>query len=222
FYYPSSAGKGIDIYLMDGGLITNHEDFNTSERTITCDAISKEEDEFPDHGIMVTSMAGGNIYGVSKKANLHMIAIDFSDDSVLRALDFIKARAKPNKTIISMSFAGNYYSQAEDEKHKELINEGIILIVCASNENMNCCAPKDDPDFISPVGYRRAIVVGATDTDVYGNGYYRASYSNYGDCVDVFAPGTVIFPDLSEGSRKNSDDASGTSCSTPIVAGIAA
>eukprot|EP00833_Pecoramyces_ruminatium_P009711 jgi/Orpsp1_1/1183743/evm.model.c7180000086526.2 len=122
FYYPSSAGQGIDIYFLDEGLIVNHEDFDTYEgtpdkRNITCDVIATyrgldytdEEGKkncqtykttIPDHGIMVSSSAGGKIYGVSKKANLHMIAIDFSNESILNGLDYVSQYGIPHKTIV--------------------------------------------------------------------------------------------------------------------------
>jgi len=98
FYYPSSAGQGIDIYFIDNGIDVNHEDYDTYkgtpyERTVTCDAVASMDDfhvnegeekkkcnlsknEVPNHGIMVASVAGGKIFGVSKKANLHMISVD--------------------------------------------------------------------------------------------------------------------------------------------------
>eukprot|EP00833_Pecoramyces_ruminatium_P017663 jgi/Orpsp1_1/1191695/evm.model.d7180000087890.1 len=133
FYYPSSAGHGIDIYFLDEGLIVNHEDFETYEgtpdkRNITCDVIATyngldytdEEGKkncqtykttIPNHGIMVTSSAGGKIYGVSKKANLHMIAIDYSSESILNGLDYVSQYGIPHKTIVSMSLNGDGFKK---------------------------------------------------------------------------------------------------------------
>ncbi|ORX83275.1 subtilisin-like protein [Anaeromyces robustus] len=238
FYYPNSAGKGTDIYLIDQGLIVRHDDFDTSERTITCDAISTIDDfyltnekekiictvdnVYPSHGIMVTSISGGNIFGVSKKANLHMIAVDFYTSSILVALDHIMNNSEPHKTVISMSLGGIGYLESEDKKLEDLSRKGFITFVAAGNENTNCCAEKDSDDFMNFSGYRKAITVGATETDIYGNGYYRADYSNYGDCVDIYGPGTVSHFDLNKKSGDDYINSSGTSCSTPLVAGVAA
>ncbi|ORX80377.1 subtilisin-like protein [Anaeromyces robustus] len=239
FYYPSSAGQGIDIYLMDMGLIVDHEDFDETERTITCDAIINDkiiryttenekkncnlnDNVYPDHGIMVTSIAGGNIFGVAKKANLHMIASTYSLDSSLRFFNYIIEHATPYKTVISISRGGLAdYSDILNEKINELINEGFILIVAAGNDDIDCCAPKDSEEFFNFTGYPQTIVVGATSYE-FDYGYNKALYSNHGKCVDIFAPGNVIFPNLSEGSRTDYDSMSGTSCAAPIVAGVAA
>ncbi|ORX79284.1 subtilisin-like protein, partial [Anaeromyces robustus] len=221
FYYPSSAGQDIDIYLIDDGLIVDHEDFDTTEQKKNCRV---DDDKYPLHGIMVTSMAGGNIYGVAKKANLHMIASVLSLDGFLRLINYIIEHGTPYKTVISISRSGGTYSDILNDKINELINEGFILIASAGNNDRDCCAPKDSKEFIAYTGYPQTIVVGATETQ-YNKGYNKANYSNYGKCVDIFAPGSVTFPDLSEGSRTAYDYVYyvfGTSCATPLVAGVAA
>ncbi|ORX86579.1 subtilisin-like protein, partial [Anaeromyces robustus] len=219
FYYPKSAGKNIDIYLIDQGLIVNHEDYNnTDERTITCDAIAYDD----DHGILVASLAGGNIYGVSKKANLHMIAVDFSVVGILRALDYILEHGEPHKTVISISIRGYSYYESEEKKLNDLINKGFIIFVAAGNEHSNCCGDKNSRDFYSFAGYRKAITVGAAEIGIYNYGFTKASYSNYGDCIDIFGPVPVKYPDLSNGSTLENKENGGTSSATPIVAGVAA
>ncbi|ORX85844.1 subtilisin-like protein [Anaeromyces robustus] len=244
FYYPSSAGKGIDIYFIDMGLINKHEDYDTykgtsDERVITCDAIitgnsvhftTDEEknncssvDGIPYHGIMVTSVAGGSLYGVAKKANLHMIAADNTSINILKGFDIILQKAIPHKTVISLSLGniGNY-STAEKFKLTDLINKGFIVVVSAGNDNINCCEDKSSSNFYTFTGYRKAIAVGATGTKFNGYGLNIAYYSNYGDCVDIYAPGTVTYPDLESGSFTGTGFSSGTSCSTPLVAGVVA
>eukprot|EP00833_Pecoramyces_ruminatium_P002335 jgi/Orpsp1_1/1176367/evm.model.c7180000057331.1 len=245
FYYPSSAGQGIDIYFLDQGLIVNHEDFDTyertpDERTITCDVIATysgldytdEEGKkncqtyrttIPDHGIMVSSSAGGKIYGVSKKANLHMIAIDFSNESILNELDYVSQYGIPHKTIVSMSLGGEGFKKVEYNKLKELIQKNIIIFASAGNEYDNCCGDKYSDNFRTMPGYRLAINVGATESSVVKNGgIIKAGFSNYGDCVDIHAPGYVVYPDVSDGSTTAYSYMHGTSCATPLVAGVAA
>ncbi|ORX75610.1 subtilisin-like protein [Anaeromyces robustus] len=242
FYYPSTAGKGIDIYLIDFGINLNHDDFDTykgtaDERSITVDAyfsklktnIIKDLSSYKCsgnycfHGNMVTSISGGKIYGVAKKANLHMLEIDGYETSNINALDYIYQYGKPYKSVISMSLGGEGYNKVYDDKVQDLIKAGFTIIVSAGNEGESCCYPEDDENFIIPAGIKNVITVGATSSTVIqniNNAYRRAYYSNYGNCVDIFGPGTVIY--ASYGSQNEMEQASGTSCSTPIVAGVAA
>jgi len=239
FYYPSSAGKDIDIYFIDIGIIVDHDDFDTSNRTITCDAIStkndfEETDEqkkfnctgigiYPAHGIKLASVAGGKIHGVAKNANLHMIAYDRSQSSILKAMDYILQNAQnPNKTIINMSLGGIGYDISYDNKLTELYDAGFTVVVSAGNDNMNCCYGKDSDDFKWFSGYIQTIVVGGTTSVLYNDGHYRDSYYNYGNCVDIFAPGNVTHADLSNGSKNNYSQSEGTSYAAPIVAGVIA
>ncbi|ORX88217.1 subtilisin-like protein, partial [Anaeromyces robustus] len=239
YYYPSSAGKGIDIYFIDQGLYTNqHRDFNTEERIITCDAIIRghnvhhttDEEKnncsgsgvYPDHGVMVSSVSGGTIYGVAKKANLHMIAIDGKIINVLRGIDYVLQYGKPHKTIINLSLGHKGYSKIENDKITDLINKGYIIIVSSGNEEDNCCVDKSDENFHSFAGYRKAITVGAVNTELNGKGYVKASYSDYGDCIDIYAPGDVTFANTRDSSDDDFSIETGTSCATPLVAGVAA
>ncbi|ORX65136.1 subtilisin-like protein [Anaeromyces robustus] len=238
FYYPSTAGKDIDIYFIDGGLTTNHEDFDTKERTITCDAMiadgiihytnAKEKanciliENNLKHGNMVASVAGGKIHGVAKKANLHVIANDYKYSSFVAAVDYIMTNSKPEKTVISISIGRASYSQSEDEKLADLVREGYITFISASNENKDCCQGKNSEDFMAYPGYRKGIIVASAQSDyLYGDGYYRGITSNYGECVGIFGPRNVVCADPANGYNavRNS---SGTSCATPVVAGVAA
>ena len=170
YYYPSSAGHGIDIYFIDSGIIVHPDYFDTykdteDERTVTCDAISNgieirdttenektscmdEIFDYPDHGIEVSSVGGGSLLGVAKKANIHMIASDFSIISTLRAIDYIILNAKPHKTVLSMSFASlGTYRKSCDDKLSDLINAGIIVVVAVGNDGVNVCGNKYSDTF---------------------------------------------------------------------------
>ncbi|ORX80524.1 subtilisin-like protein [Anaeromyces robustus] len=255
YYYPSSAGKGIDIYFMDSGLLLNHEHFDTYEgtpykRNITCDAYfnqsnqifyndeqtqnecwdpSKDHDEsseykfdydrpdYPIHGISVASSAGGTLLGVAKKANLHMIAVFDSSNNIVKGLDYILQHGKPHKTVISLSIGTDGKKRAEEDKINELIEKGFIIIVSAGNDNMNCCGYRNTP--LSK--YDSTIVVGATNSNIINNKYIKSYYSNYGKCVDIHAPGSVVIP-LIDSQSVSYKEIDGTSFSTPIVAGVAA
>ncbi|ORX79667.1 hypothetical protein BCR32DRAFT_328040 [Anaeromyces robustus] len=251
FRYPVSAGKGIDIYIIDIGFSAHHDDFDTyegteDERTITCDAIIDSDElrltdertkyfcygklnkktsryDDPDHGVAVSSVAADTIYGVAKKANIHNIAADLSIISVLRAFDYILLNAKPHKTVINLSFGGiTFYHKSDDDKLSELIHKGFIIFTSAGNENENCCAPPESENFNAFGGYRKAITVGSAFPNIGKEGYTRESFSNYGDCVDIYAPGGVTAALFSYDSWSLKYPFEGTSFSSPIAAGVAA
>ncbi|ORX83278.1 subtilisin-like protein [Anaeromyces robustus] len=246
FYYPTSAGKGIDIYLIDEGILTNHDDYQTYkgtsyERTITCDAVTRKNKiyatsgqeklncwtsdttspRYPEHGIAVSSISGGTLFGVAKKANLHMIATELSSIDILQSIDFIMQHATPYKTVISMSIGGGEYQQSEEDKINDLVSKGFIFLVAAGNEDINCCADKKNRRFYPYAGYSATITVGATESKIVNNKYVSADYTNYGKCVDIFAPGHVIQP-VVRNSRTQYKSTKGTSFATPMVAGIVA
>ncbi|KAG4096085.1 subtilisin-like protein [Neocallimastix lanati (nom. inval.)] len=249
FYYPGTAGQGIDMYFIDSGIIVHPDHYDTYkntdyERTVTCDAISDDYDvrettedektfcvvensEYPGHGIGVSSVAGGTL-GVAKKANIHMIVTDYNLISILRSIDYILQKAKPFKTVLNISFGDRgVYLKSFDDKLTDLINAGIIVIVAAGNDGINVCGEKDSEDFGTFPGCRKAIAVGAIDSYLNfefieeNQKYQMTQYSNYGDCIDIFAPGDVVIPYL-ENNINDYDYTRGTSFAAPIVAGVAA
>ncbi|ORX64926.1 subtilisin-like protein, partial [Anaeromyces robustus] len=225
FYYPSSAGQGVDIYLLDMGINTNYDDYDTYKgQSYERDEKRKcyaDNDDNPYHGILTSSIAGGKIFGVAKKANIHMIAIDFSQSSILKGLDYILNNGKKHKTVISLSAGGgSYYDHSIEDKINDLLNEGFIFLVPAGNSDKNVCATKYGYKFNEFTGYNKLIKVGAVDSEIKNNEIVRSAYSNFGKCIDIFAPGDVI--DISA-MRSDSDILRrnrGTSYSTPMVAGV--
>jgi len=244
YYYPSSAGQGIDIYAIDGGLIANHIDFDTYEgtpyeRTVTCDALATQtginetteeqkknctymEGYYPFHGIMDLSVAGGRHSGVAKKANLHMITCDDTLISTYFALGYIRDHATPHKTVVNLSLGWGYYLELIDDMLKSVNEKGIVIIDAAGNENRNICESKESPKFSSFSGYRKSITVGGITDAINENGYFKVDFSNYGDCVDIFAPAEVTCANFTDGNIESFIETRGTSCSAPIVVGIAA
>eukprot|EP00833_Pecoramyces_ruminatium_P009305 jgi/Orpsp1_1/1183337/evm.model.c7180000084756.1 len=247
YYYPSSAGKGIDIYLIDEGITVNHEEFDTykgksNERVVTCDAIITDGNinvtkgdkkkkcfigDSQEHGTMVASIAAGVKYGVAKNSNIHMLATDFYDYDFTAALDYIKTHAEPYKTVISVSRNGiSLINKSLQNKINEMINAGFIIFASSGNDNEDAC----DKEYVNKfAGYDNVIVVGSSSDGYSLDDYYTAAYySNYGECVDIHAPGSVIAADFDNCSSSlskicsNSCEAEGTSFSTPIVTGVAA
>jgi len=256
FYYPTTAGEGVDIYILDnGGINTNHIDFDTTYRTVTCDGETKSysfieyepyspkstnctvnaEEQY--HGTAVASAAAGTIYGVAKKANIHVITINFNFIDYLTALNYIIEKAKdPHKTIINMSFGGYRYRSIFDKQLNVLVNKGFMIFAAAGNGATNACSidirdAVDKTDNVNdkfyPAGYIDVIAVGGINNKDEENIYIPAKNSNYGSCVDFFAPFYVDVASVSnenEIDKKQSDvtNLNGTSLSSPIVAGVAA
>jgi hypothetical protein len=261
FYYPISAGRGVDIYILDSGIYGDHIDFDTGHRTVSCDAMFGKtrvinqpgssnykncylENELKFHGSMVASVAAGKYFGVAKNANIHMIVHDRTALNILYAYDYVKKYAKnPHKTVINLSF-GNYIRIPEEEKMiNSLAEMGFIVIAAAGNDYTNACTNnprqvKQEGQTVTvtskmyPAAYSNVIAVGATNNDIQSldvtnvsNLYNVASFSNYGNCLDIFGPGYVYGAYPGYDYRNNNSIqayAGGTSFSCPIVAGVAA
>eukprot|EP00833_Pecoramyces_ruminatium_P005639 jgi/Orpsp1_1/1179671/evm.model.c7180000070278.1 len=95
-------------------------------------------------------------------------------------------------------------------------------MVAAANDHENSCGDKYNYTFYNMAGYRLAINVGSTESFITNDGYKMASYSNYGDCIDIYAPGNVTYPYAYNNSTSSYRLDVGTSCSAPLVAGVAA
>src|SRR5262249_45557239 len=164
------------------------------------------------HGTHVAGTIGGATYGVAKNVRLHSVRV-FSCEGKgtsaldIAAVDWVTANhIKP--AVANMSLGGPAF-QAEDDAVKNSIAAGVTYVVAAGNETQDACN-------VTPARAPNTITVGATT-----NSDSRASFSNYGTCVNIFAPGVGI-----TSAWFNSDSATntidGTSMATPHVAGVAA
>lgn len=169
------------------------------------------------HGTHCAGTAAGVTYGVAKRASIIGVKVLGADGSgsnsgVLAGIDWAVNNAKQNgrvaKSVISMSLGGRF-SQATNDAVAQAVSAGVFVTVAAGNNNANAA------DY-SPASERSACTVGATDAND-----ARASFSNFGDVLDIFAPGVAI---KSAWIRSNTDTntISGTSMATPHVAGLAA
>jgi len=246
YYYPGSAGQGIDIYIIDEGLDANYDDFDTypgtdHERVVMCDGIfddnkivvsqTEKEKKFCEiggsysHGHVVTAAAGGKYVGAAKYANIHMLATSELSSDELNAMDYIKLNGKPHRTIINISRGvGLDISHTVQDKFEELTEYGFIFVVSVGNHDSNFCY-KDQ----IYTGFSTAIKVASTNSIINDKNmekaYIRAAYSNYGSCVDIYALGQTLYPlDTGiyeiNGNRYNSTY--GTSLSSPLAAGVIA
>lgn len=215
YNYPTSAGEGVRVYVVDTGVMASNPDF--AGRVLPgADMLGQglEAADCHGHGTHVAGTAAGTKYGVAKKAWIVPVRVLSCSGSgswsyFISAMDWIIAN-NPAGTpaVMSASLGGNYYSLVNTAVEK-LYQAGITPIIAAGNSNADACTA-------SPASAPNAITVGASDQND-----ARASFSNYGDCVDVFAPGVNITSD------KASDPTayavmSGTSMATPHVSGLAA
>ncbi|CAG8739463.1 7184_t:CDS:2 [Gigaspora margarita] len=219
YSYPESAGYGIDVYVVDTGIDIDHPEFEgRASWGITTTKRNTDKDE-NGHGTFVAGIIGGKTYGVAKRVNL--IAVKSLDDegtgsvqSVLYGLQYViqshLAKGGKGKTIVNLSL-GSEYNRAVNLAVNELVKHGIIITVAAGNGYEGKGA---DACRVSPASARTAITVGSiTPTD------YISRFSNYDECVNIFAPGQGIlsfYPFPSNGSLIKS----GTSFACPYVSGV--
>lgn len=213
YVYPSVAGEGTTAYIVDTGINVSHDDFE-GRATFGSDFTGEGLFDGNGHGSHVAGTIGGKTYGVAKKVNLVAVRVLNSqgsgeDEGIIKGLEWVvnDAKAKNTKATINMSIGGEP-SQVLDDAVNAVVAQGIVVVVAAGNENGDACLS-------SPASAKDAITVGATDKND-----RRASFSNYGTCVDVNGPGVAI-TSAWKGSNSIFKTISGTSMATPHVAGVA-
>jgi subtilisin family serine protease len=211
-YNYTPTGSGVRAYVIDTGINTSHTDFG-GRATSGYDAVDGgAATDCNGHGTHVSGTIGSTTYGVAKGVSLVAVRVldcagSGTNAGVIAGMDWVTANhVKP--AVANMSLGGGA-STAIDDAINRMHNAGVTVVVAAGNENQNACN-------VSPARAANAITVGATtSTDA------RASYSNYGSCVDVFAPGSAI-KSLWYSSNTATNTIDGTSMASPHVAGIAA
>ena len=210
FTYSTTASN-VTAYIIDTGIKTGHVDFG-GRATNGFDAFGGNGQDCNGHGTHVAGTVGGSTYGVAKGVQLVGVRVLDCNGSgynsgVIAGVDWVTANAS-GPSVANMSLGGGA-SSALDTAVRNSIASGVTYAVAAGNENQNACN-------VSPSRTAEALTVGATDTSD-----RRASFSNYGSCVDLFAPGVGI---RSAWYTSNTATASisGTSMASPHVAGAAA
>lgn len=217
---PLWTGKGVKVFVLDTGTMGTHSEFSPGRvergRNFVTGSDTDEDRGDVDcngHGTHVASLIAGKSYGVATGATIVPLRVlncgGYGLNSwIIRGVNYAADSTGPR--VIHMSIGGNP-STALDKSVEYALSRGVAVVVAAGNKNGLAC-------FYSPSRVKGAITVGAsTSTDS------RASYSNYGDCVDVWAPGSAILGAWpSTTSTTLTRLMSGTSMAAPFVSGFAA
>ena len=210
FTYSATASN-VRAYIIDTGIRTTHNEFG-GRASFGVNYAGGQNTDCHGHGTHVAGTVGGTTYGVAKAVRLIAVKVlncsgSGSTLGVVSGINWVRQNGiKP--AVANMSLGGGA-STSIDNAVNNAVNFGITFAVAAGNSNANACN-------YSPARAASAITVGATtSTDA------RASYSNFGSCLDIFAPGSSI-TSAWRTSNTATNTISGTSMASPHVAGVAA
>lgn len=215
YTYDDSAGVDTCAYVIDTGIYTEHPEFEGRATFLANYAGDGQNADGNGHGTHVAGTIGSKTYGVAKKTKLYAVKVLDSSGSgtnsgVIAGINFVasdaKTRSCPNGAVANMSLGGSK-STAVNSATANVVSAGVFMAVAAGNDGANAAN-------YSPASEPTAFTVGATDSSD-----AKASFSNYGAVVDVFAPGVSILSTWKGGSTNT---ISGTSMATPHVAGLGA
>jgi len=216
------TGTGVTIYVQDTGVRISHQEFNgrgfsaldvTSGSAVECNGDASCAADRQSHGTHCAGTAAGETYGVAPTAAVGAVKTLSDQGSGARswqyiAIDWVAANgARP--AVISMSLGGSGADSGYSTVIDAAVSQGVVVVVAGGNSNSDACN-------FSPAFAENAITVGSTtSTDA------RSSFSNYGTCTNIWAPGSSV---LSAGitSDSSSSTKSGTSMACPHVSGGAA
>jgi len=210
-YNYNWTGSGVRVYIIDTGIRTTHTQFGGRASNVF-DAFGGNGQDCNGHGTHVAGTVGGSTYGVAKSSMPRGVRVLDCNGSgptsgVIAGVDWVRQNFIA-PAVANMSLGGGA-STALDNAVNALSNAGVAIAVAAGNSNANACNS-------SPARAANAITTGSTTTTD-----ARSSFSNFGTCLDIFAPGSGI---LSAWFTSNTATAtlSGTSMASPHVAGVAA
>jgi len=212
-YTYNQTGQGVNLYVIDTGVLATHQEFaGRIGNGYTAIADGRGTTDCNGHGTHVAGTAGGTTYGVAKQVTIHPVRVldcqgSGTNSGVIAGVDWVTANnVKP--AVANMSLGGGA-STALDTAVANSIAAGVSYAIAAGNSNANACN-------YSPARVASANTVGSTtSTDA------RSSFSNYGSCLDIFAPGSSITSAWST-STTATNTISGTSMASPHVAGALA
>ncbi|MBR9990579.1 MAG: S8 family serine peptidase [Gemmatimonadetes bacterium] len=216
-YTYNQTGAGVRAYIVDTGIRRSHNDFGGRANSNGFDAFGGNAEDCNGHGTHVAGTVGGATWGVAKGVTLIAVRVldcngSGSTSGVIAGVDWVTANhVKP--AVANMSLGGGASSSLDDAVNNS-INAGVGYAVAAGNGNF--AGRAQDACNYSPARVPAAMTIGATNSSD-----TKASWSNYGSCVDFFAPGVSITSAWYT-SNTATNTISGTSMAAPHVAGAAA
>jgi subtilisin family serine protease len=240
-YIYECGGSNVDVYIVDTGIHSSHADFGGRAR-FGKDCTGEGDNDNNGHGTHVAGKCdlllqsccsvsfysdilpslpfpgtvGGNEYGIAKSANLIAVKVLGADGSgslanVIAGIDWVvaEAQSRTNGAVANLSLSAAAVIPSINTAVTNAVTAGVVMVVAAGNSNADACN-------YSPAAALNSITVGATARDD-----SRASFSNFGLCVDIFAPGVSIIS-AKTNTISESVSYSGTSMAAPHVAGVAA
>ncbi|MEV0177460.1 S8 family peptidase [Streptomyces sp. NPDC050803] len=213
YTWPESAGAGVTVYVIDTGIRVSHKDF-AGRASHGWDFVGNDGSagDGNGHGTHVAGTIAGSKYGVAKKAKV--VSVRVLDNAgagttaqVIAGIDWVTRHAR-KPAVANVSLGGNYNAQL-NAAVRNSIASGVTYTVAAGNDGLPA-------GLYSPASVSQAVTVGASDRED-----DRASFSNYGSSLDLFAPGVAI-TSTSYASDTARATYSGTSMAAPHAAGAAA
>lgn len=210
-YTYTPTGAGVRAYIVDTGIRTSHSEFG-GRASVGFDALGGNGQDCNGHGTHVAGTVAGAVYGVAKSAIPIAVRVlscsgSGSTSGVIAGVDWVRSNhVKP--AVANMSLGGGI-SSTLDNAVRNAVNAGVPFAVAAGNSNADACNS-------SPSRVAEAITVGSTTSSD-----ARSSFSNFGTCLDIFAPGSSITSAWYT-SNTATNTISGTSMASPHVAGVAA
>ncbi|HWM11673.1 MAG TPA: S8 family peptidase [Solirubrobacteraceae bacterium] len=208
-YSWTATGAGVTAYVVDTGIATAHTQFGGRAANVY-DAFGGNGQDCHGHGTHVAGTIGAATWGVAKGVTLRGVRVlncsgRGSTSGIIAALNWIRTNgARP--AVANMSLGGGF-SSSLNSAATNLSNAGVFLAVAAGNESQNACN-------VSPASASGVFTTAASDRND-----RRASFSNYGSCVEAYAPGVAIRSTWLSGGINT---ISGTSMASPHVAGVGA
>ena len=208
-YTYTTTASNVTAYIIDTGIQANHSQFG-GRAAAAYDYAGGSGADCNGHGTHVAGTIGSATYGIAKGVRLRGVRVlncqgSGTTSAIVAGIDWVRLNAQ-KPAVANMSLGGGL-SSSLNTAATNLINSGVFLAVAAGNESQNACN-------VSPASASGTVTVAAsTSTDA------RASYSNYGSCVDLYAPGSSI---TSSWINSGTSTISGTSMASPHVAGVAA
>lgn len=212
-YQYDFDGSGVTAYVIDTGVRNSHSEFGNRARNgydfVDNDDVSQDCN---GHGTHVAGTIGGSTYGVAKNVEIVGVRVLSCSGSgttagVINGVNWV-ANDASGPSVANMSLGGGV-SQALDSAVEAAVQAGVSFVVAAGNSNADACNS-------SPARATNAVTVGSTTSSD-----SRSSFSNYGTCLDIFAPGSSITSAWHD-SDSSTNTISGTSMASPHVAGVAA